>query len=328
MNFLREEWRDYVPDVTFELIAIKDLVSNQDYQRSISDRQIQLMVKNFDLHQINLVKVSRRNGANLVMNGQHTIETIAAKSGSRDTPVWCMVYNDLCYEHEADIFANQSKYTRALSSHEIFAAKIEAGYDEQIMIKTLVESYDLRICSNAHSDRIICAVSTLEKIYETYGFHILDETIRLILATWEGESASFAGNIMQGLARIIVCYGEALDRQVFAERLGHVSVKEVVRTARERNNGIIGYAETLLTYYNKKARTATLPWSRLYNIPKQDENMANDDSEKGTSPCIGQEISEDEGNQNSGYAPDSDYPAFAKEEQLVHDFPEAADIAE
>ena len=83
---LSEEWREFVPDVTFELIPIKNLVSNQDYQRSLSARQIQKMVENFDLYQINLIKVSRRDGANLVMNGQHTIETVAAKSGSRDTP--------------------------------------------------------------------------------------------------------------------------------------------------------------------------------------------------------------------------------------------------
>ena len=127
---LSEEWREFVPDVTFELIPIKNLVSNQDYQRSLSARQIQKMVENFDLYQINLIKVSRRDGANLVMNGQHTIETVAAKSGSRDTPVWCMVYNDLNYKHEANIFANQTLYTRALSSYDVFVAKVEAGYDE------------------------------------------------------------------------------------------------------------------------------------------------------------------------------------------------------
>ena len=37
---LSEEWREFVPDVTFELIPIKNLVSNQDYQRSLSARQL------------------------------------------------------------------------------------------------------------------------------------------------------------------------------------------------------------------------------------------------------------------------------------------------
>ena len=47
---LSEEWREFVPDVTFELIPIKNLVSNQDYQRSLSARQIQKMVENFEIN--------------------------------------------------------------------------------------------------------------------------------------------------------------------------------------------------------------------------------------------------------------------------------------
>ena len=100
----------YVPKVHFEQIPIKNLVSNQEYQRNLSQHHVQRAAANFDLYQINPVKVSRRNGINYVFNGQHTIEIVALVSGSRETPVWCMVYDDLVYEHEADIFANQMKY--------------------------------------------------------------------------------------------------------------------------------------------------------------------------------------------------------------------------
>ena len=81
----------YVPNVTFEKIPIKNLVSNQEYQRNLSAVHIQRAAANFDLYQINPVKVSRRDGINYVFNGQHTIEIVALVSGSRDTPVWCMV---------------------------------------------------------------------------------------------------------------------------------------------------------------------------------------------------------------------------------------------
>lgn len=93
----------FVPNVHFEKIPIKNLVSNQDYQRSLSQAHIERAAANFDLCQINPVKVSRRNGINYVFNGQHTIEIVALVSGSRETPVWCMIYDDLCYEHEADM---------------------------------------------------------------------------------------------------------------------------------------------------------------------------------------------------------------------------------
>ena len=92
----------FVPDVKFELIPIKNLVSNQNYQRNLSVSHIQRTVDHFDLHQINPVKVSRREGINYVFNGQHTIEIVAAVSGSRETPVWCMIYDDMDYTLEAD----------------------------------------------------------------------------------------------------------------------------------------------------------------------------------------------------------------------------------
>lgn len=127
----------------------------------------------FDLYQINPVKVSRRDGINYVFNGQHTIEIVALVSGSRETPVWCMVYDDLVYTQEADIFANQMKYVKSLLPYEIFMANIEAGNDRELIIRDLVESYDLTITSSSRPGGI-CAVSTLINIYEKYGFHTLD----------------------------------------------------------------------------------------------------------------------------------------------------------
>ena len=131
-----DQFASFVPNVHFEKIPIRNLVSNQEYQRNLSQAHIARAASNFDLYQINPVKVSRREGINYVFNGQHTIEIVALVSGSRETPVWCMIYDDLSYEHEADIFANQQKYVKALSPYEVFVANIEAGNDQQLIITT------------------------------------------------------------------------------------------------------------------------------------------------------------------------------------------------
>lgn len=157
----------FVPKVHFELIPIKNLVSNQDYQRNLSQQHILQAAEHFNLNQINPVKVSRRGGVNYVFNGQHTIEIVALVSGSRDTPVWCMIYDDLDYQNEADIFANQMKYVKPLKPFEVFVANIEAGNPEQLMIRDLVESYSLEIGSSRNYG-VICAVSTLEYILKAW----------------------------------------------------------------------------------------------------------------------------------------------------------------
>ena len=85
-----DNFQEFIPQVNFELIPIKNLVSNQEYQRNLSAAHVERAARNFDLCQVNPVKISRRNGINYVFNGQHTIEIIAMVSGSRETPVWCM----------------------------------------------------------------------------------------------------------------------------------------------------------------------------------------------------------------------------------------------
>ena len=97
-DMLTQAQQRCIPDVSFELIPIRNLVSNQEYQRPLSENHIRKALEEFDVYQINPVKVSRRDGINYVFDGQHTIEIIASESGSRDTPVWCMIYDDLKYK--------------------------------------------------------------------------------------------------------------------------------------------------------------------------------------------------------------------------------------
>ena len=252
----------FVPKVHFELIPIKNLVSNQDYQRCLSQKHIKHTAENFDIYQINPVKVSRRDGVNYVFNGQHTIEIVATVSGSRDTPVWCMIYDDMDYTLEADTFAQQQKFVKPLSPFEIFNANIEAGNDEQIMIKTLVESYGLQI-SSTKSVRGICAISSLEYINEKYGFHTLDRTLRLCIGAWEGEQNSLSSNMLRGIAKLIYVYEDKLRDDLFKEKVGKISPKELSRTAKERRAGSMGYAEAMLIAYNHRMRNP-LRMSSLY----------------------------------------------------------------
>jgi len=268
---MEETYNEFVPQVHFEQIPIKNLVSNQEYQRSLSLAHVGKTTENFDPFQINPVKVSRRDGINYVFNGQHTIEIVAQASGSRDTPVWCMIYDALIYEHEASIFAEQQKYVKHLKPYEIFMANIEAKSEKHLIIRDIVESYNLKISIAAYLGGI-CAVSTLEKIYDTYGFHVLDRTLRIIVGTWEGIQQSFSANMLNGVAKLVVTYEDKLLENIFKEKVGLIPLKEIFRSARERGGGAVGYAETLLYHYNLK-NTRQLSRKKLYENKKKDNNQ-------------------------------------------------------
>lgn len=296
-----DDFSEFVPNVHFEKIPIKNLVSNQDYQRNLSQARIEKTAENFDLFQINPVKVSRRDGINYVFNGQHTIEIVALASGSRETPVWCMIYDDLCYEHEADIFANQMKFAKNLAPYEIFVANIEAQNQDQLMIKDLVESYGMKI-SAKRAPGHICAVSTLEAIYTKYGYQILNRVLRLIIGTWEGDSNSFSANIMNAVTKLCVVYKDQMNDEVFSEKLGAISIKQLTRTAKERRPGSMGFAEAMVIEYNgkKKSTAGKLFLNKLYARdvslwiePDEDEDF--DDSDAFESLVLGQFGNDEDG---------------------------------
>lgn len=255
----------FVPNVYFEQIPIKNLVSNQDYQRNLSQSHIAKAVANFDLYQINPVKVSRRDGINYVFNGQHTIEIVAHASGSRDTPVWCMIYDDLNYEHEANIFANQMKYVKSLQPIEVFKANLEAGSDDQLIIRDLIESYGLTI-GTKKAPGTICAISTVESIYTKYGYQTLNRVLRLIISTWEGDLNSFSANVLNAVTKLVIVYGDTLNDEVFKEKVGNVSIRQLTRTAKERRPGSMGFAEAMVIEYNgkKKGSVGRLFINKLY----------------------------------------------------------------
>lgn len=308
-----ETRRMFVPNVHFELIPIKNLSSNQKYQRPISHGHVGKTAMNFDLYQINPVKVSRRDGINYVFDGQHTIETIATASNSRETPVWCMIYDDLDYEQEAGIFANQKKFTRPLKSIEIFNANIEAENGVQMTIKKIVESYNL-VISPRRIPGNVSAVSALEYIFNKYGYHVLDRTLLLVVSTWEGDVDSLSSNMLKGIARLIAAYGENLKDEQFVDRLSKVSVREVIRTAKDRHAGTQGYAEAVLLQYNKRLKYP-LRWDSLSGTLEKEADPPAEESpayveEDGyiVDPATGEIIQEPEDDEDDFYGDEEGAP--------------------
>lgn len=100
---------------------------------------------------------------------------------------------------------------------------------------------------------------------------MLDHVLRLCIATWEGEDNSFSANILNAIAKLIVTYGEALNDENFKEKLGALSIKQLIRTARDRRPGMLGVAEAMVIEYNGKKKTSSvnrLPMRSLYDKPK------------------------------------------------------------
>ena len=116
----------------------------------------------------------------------------------------------------------------------------------------------------------------MENIYRKYGYHILSRTLRLIIGTWEGEDNSFGGNVLNAVAKLCYIYGDSINDENFKEKLGLVSIKQLLRTAKERRAGSLGVAEQIIIEYNGRKKTgARLSMTKLYSK----ENSATVDAE-------------------------------------------------
>ena len=123
------------------------------------------------------------------------------------------------------------------------------------MIRDVVESYGLEIGTKS-APGIICAVSSLENIYNKYGVHTLSRVLRLIIGAWEGDVKSFSANILNAVTKLCVTFKGQLNEETFKEKCGAISVKALNRIAKERRPGAMGFAEALVIEYNGKKKNS------------------------------------------------------------------------
>jgi len=76
---------------------------------------------------------------------------------------------------------------------------------------------------------------------------------------------------------------------IFKEKLGRISIKELARTAKDRRSGSLGFAEAILIGYNKKCRNP-LPWDKLYThkLPQKKADETEQEEETDDMPQNGQ----------------------------------------
>lgn len=89
-----------------ERIPICDLVYNSNLPLNFLRIPTHTPIVKDDKLLIPPVVVCRRDGVNYIVDGQHTIDIVVSITGSRETAIWCKVFDDPAFEQEEDIFPN------------------------------------------------------------------------------------------------------------------------------------------------------------------------------------------------------------------------------
>ena len=177
------------------------------YQRGVQRKRVELIAADFNEYVANEPKISFRNGKYYVVDGQHTIEARILRNGGRALPILCKVYTGMTMQQEALLFAEQNGHSAPLSAGIKLRAKV-AGDDapsKEFLAATNRVGLEFNYDSLQLSDYRISCVGTALKLYNEMGEKIYCESLRIIVAAWDGKPDSFRASVLRGMISLLVC---------------------------------------------------------------------------------------------------------------------------
>lgn len=182
------------------------------YQRPTNTAQVDKIAGQFDEAKLGLPIVSERGGKYHLLDGAHRVAALR-KIGY--THAMCNVLTGLTYQDEADYFRTQNQNTRPLTKYNLFKAGLEAGEEICVKIDEITRANGFTVGMSASRFNNIAAIYALTTICSVYGFEVLDSTLALIRATWEGINNATRREFLVGVAEFVHRYGTVK----FADRM-------------------------------------------------------------------------------------------------------------
>ena len=113
--------------------------------------------------------------------------------------------------------------------------------------------------------------------------------------------------MLKGIALLVNAFGDELRNDVFKDKLGNYSAREIIRLAKERRSGSMGYAEAMLTEYNKKMKHG-LSWIKLHSkkeksITEEEPTLFNQESFVGEQHMVNYVSSDTNDDETEGITP-------------------------
>jgi hypothetical protein len=249
----------------FKLIPARDIAVNRLYQRDIHKDVINRIVKNFDYHKVNPVKVSFRDGVYYAFDGQHTAIGLYTKFG-QDYLVPCLVYYDVCaWTDEGALFegTNDKKLHKSVSEVELWKSRLARGEEKATKIMRICEKYALKIPVDKRSsgDGWIRCLNALEGIYNDGGDQIFNEVMLIISSSWHGKKDSLVAPILRGMTMFVKTYYGEYNRDDLIKRLSKRQASEIVSAGKASvAAGNAKYAREILETYNRFTRANRLEY--------------------------------------------------------------------
>ena len=204
------------------------------------------------------------NGQFIVTDGQHTIEGRILRNGGKDLPILCKVYTGMTVEQEALLFAEQNGFSAPLTAGIKLRAKVVGGdaISKAFLAATNRVGLSLNYDSQQLTDYRIGCVGTAFRLYKQMGEPLYCETMRLIVAAWEGKPDSFRASVLKGMMHFVELYHGEFSEERLLRALRNIHPVDIYRIGQDDPAKLRGwkkYVFPIYTAYNGKCRKDALP---------------------------------------------------------------------
>ena len=237
-------------------INTKLLCVDQLYQREVDKARVAQMNKQYRAELVNAIKVSYRDGKFWVFDGMHTAELLKLRNRGRDLPVECKVFYGLTWLDECELFLLQNGVSRSVSMSDRFKARFNRGDKDVVAMVNIAEKLGIRVdFTKSKGDNRICALTTLNRVYNSLGDDDYAEMLSIIKDAWDGEAVSYSAEILKGMFIFYSTYKGQYNKKRLLTQLGKVSPSVIIREGKASTTpGFSKYARQILNAYNYQTK--------------------------------------------------------------------------
>lgn len=121
-------------------VRLGDLYSSQSYQRPIVKKHVAKIIREFDPIKLDPIKVVRKGNRYYVYDGQHRVAACRTLFGN-NYRIPAQVYDDISYQYQAKLFAEQDDVSKKLTVNEKMKALYESGDPYMVRFHDIVTEY-------------------------------------------------------------------------------------------------------------------------------------------------------------------------------------------
>jgi hypothetical protein len=202
--------------------------------------------------------VTKPNGKGVyhVIDGHHRKVAVESRYGGNEK-VPCQVFDAHDPQRAAQLFDAINSHRKNLTPVEVFKVRVTAGFEDEVAIDKIVRASGYYVSAHSEHERAIACVSTLMRVYRSFGADVLENALKTVKATWGDDQNATMGAIVGGFGEFLTEYGRYVNylhlRESVSKRFTPGKLMATARTARELEGHNLARTikSLLITTYNK-----------------------------------------------------------------------------